>query len=236
MLIDSNNKFLSQRSHPKMTLIKTQIKDDQLILSTSTTGSVSLPLNPDNGTAIETSIWSDQCIAKTTSQQASQWLTDFLGIECQIVYQPDEIIRPVDPDFAKSTDKVYFSDGFPFLICSQASLATLNQSLDIQIPIQRFRPNLVIANCDSYAEDSWRKITINNITFRLPKPCSRCSVPSIDCDTAETNKEPLIALNKARRWNNHIYFGQNALHDNTGELVVGNPVQINRTGSNQPPL
>ena len=236
MLIDSNNQFLSQRRVPKMVLIKTQLTENELILSTAVSGSILLPLYPVDGQSCITTIWHDQCSAKTTSNEADQWLSDFLGIECKLVYQADEVVRSVDPDYAMATDKINFSDGFPFLIVSEASLNTLNQAMDVQLPIQRFRPNLVISHCESYAEDSWREITINNIGFRLPKPCSRCSVPTIDTETAKTNKEPLTTLNRLRKWNKHVYFGQNALHNNTGDLSVGNEVEINRTGSMHPPI
>jgi len=236
MLIDSNQQFLSQRQHPKMVLIKTQITDDTLILSNPTADEISLPLFPTTGDEIETTIWKDQCPAKTTSKIANQWLSDFLDIECKLVYQADDTVRSVDPDFANPSDKVNFSDGFPFLITSTASLHSLNQEMGLELPMQRFRPNLVIADCDSYAEDSWRKISINNIHFRLPKPCSRCPVPSINTDTAERGKEPLKTMNRIRRWNNRVYFGQNALHDKSGELFVGANVKIDLTGGKRPPL
>ncbi|MCF6202614.1 MAG: MOSC domain-containing protein [Methylococcaceae bacterium] len=236
MLIDSNNQFLSQRRLPKMTLIKTEIKNDTLILSTTVSGSISLPLTPENGDDINTTIWKDQCLAKTTTPVADKWLSDFLEMDCKLVYQPDNIIRPVDPDYAADTDKVNFSDGFPFLIVSDASLTSLNQEMKIPLPMLRFRPNLVISNCKSYAEDSWKKIQISNIVFRLPKACSRCSVPTIDTETAQTNKEPLTTLSRLRRWNNKVFFGQNALHDTVGELSVGDPVEIIKTGLKQPPI
>lgn len=199
MLIDSHRQFLSQRRLPKMALIKTEIKKDTLVLSTATSGSISLPLNPENGDDINTIIWKDQCLAKTTSPKADQWLSDFLEMDCKLVYQPNNIIRPVDPDYATDTDKVNFSDGFPFLIVSDASLTALNQEMEIPLPMQRFRPNLVVSNCESYAEDNWREIQINSINFRLPKACSRCSVPTIDTETAKTNKEPLTTLSRLRR-------------------------------------
>ena len=236
MLIDNNNQFLSQRRLPKMVLIKTQITDCELILSTPSSGSISLPLDPDDGDDCKITIWNDQYSAKTTTKYADQWLSDFLGIKCKLVYQPDDIVRAVDPDYALATDKVNFSDGFPFLIISTASLNSLNQAMGLQLPILRFRPNLVISNCESYAEDSWREITINGIGFRLPKPCSRCSVPTIDIETAQTNKEPLTTLNRLRKWNKHVYFGQNALHNSQGELRIGHTIEINQTGSRQPPL
>lgn len=236
MLIDSNNQFLSQRRVSKMVLVKTQITDKQLILSIPASECISLPLFPVDGNEINTTIWKDQCSAKTTSKDADRWLSDFLGIDCKLVYQPDSVVRPVVPDYAINTDKVTFTDGFPFLIVSEASLAALNQATGLQLPFQRFRPNLVISHCESYAEDCWREISINNIAFRLPKPCSRCSIPTIDLETAQTNKEPLRTLNRLRKWNKHVYFGQNALHDNEGELSIGSKLQIIRTGCNQPPL
>jgi len=236
MLIDSRNQFLSQRRVPKMALINTQLTETELILSTVTSGSISLKIDPQDGTEIISTIWNDQCSSKTISKQADRWLSAFLGIECKLVYQPTEVTRSVDPDYSIASDKVNFSDGFPFLITSEASLNSLNQAMELQLPMQRFRPNLVISQCESYAEDGWREIAINDISFRLPKACSRCSVPTIDTETAKTGKEPLTTLNRLRKWNKKVYFGQNALHDNTGILSINSLVKINHTGPNQPPL
>lgn len=236
MLIDNKGQFLSQRKLAKMALIHTQIEADHLVLSTQTSGSFKLPLNPNGGTSKQVQVWHDQCQAKTVSVEVDEWLSDFLERQCQLVYQPEESIRQVDQDYANITDQVGFSDGFPFLITSKASLNALNQAMKMEINMRRFRPNLVIANCDSYEEDSWREISINDIHFRLPKPCSRCIVPSIDPNTAVRDKEPLATLQRLRKWNNKTYFGQNAIHDCSGILTTGNIVNVIKTGSNQPPL
>jgi uncharacterized protein YcbX len=106
----------------------------------------------------------------------------------------------------------------------------------LNLPMTRFRPNLVVAGCGSYAEDSWRKISIGAIDFRLPKPCSRCSVVVIDPESAEVGQEPLRTLNLTRKWQNKVYFGQNALHDQQGLLTVGDRVHIKVIGDKQPPL
>ena len=100
----------------------------------------------------------------------------------------------------------------------------------------RFRPNLVISGCSEYAEDSWREISIGSIDFRLPKPCSRCAIPTIDPDTAQSGKEPLRTLNRIRKWQNNVYFGQNALHNQCGLLTVGDTVLVKATGAKQPPI
>lgn len=236
MLIDDQQQFLSQRRLPKMALIKPRIEEDRLILSAPGQRDLSIPWYPVKGDNIEVSIWRDKCIAKTVSDQANHWFSTFLKAKCQLVYQPDDRQRQVDRRYAQPSDQTAFSDGFPFLIMSENSLNALNKELAKPVGINRFRPNLVIADCDAYAEDIWRRIRIDNIAFRLPKPCARCSIPGIDPETAISGTEPLSTLNRLRRWENQIYFGQNALHDSTGKLSVGDIVEILETGNSQPPL
>ncbi|MDP3878161.1 MAG: MOSC domain-containing protein [Methylobacter sp.] len=236
MVIDNERQFLSQRKLPKMALIKTAIIDKNLILSAPDRKNLSLPLEPDDGHIINSTIWHDQCDARSVSTEADQWLSDFLNQDCRLVYQPDEVVRPVDPRYAQPTDKVAFSDGFPFLIIAENSLAALNHDMQLNLPMTRFRPNLVISGCPGYAEDSWREISIGAIDFRLTKPCARCSVPTIDPETAQTGKEPLTTLNRTRKWQGKVYFGQNALHNQCGRLTVGDAIKIKLTGAKQPPI
>lgn len=236
MLIDEQQQFLSQRRLPEMALIKTALTDEALILSAPGMNDIALPLQPADGEIIPSQIWHDNCEARSVSVAANQWLSEFLQLKCRLVYQPDDLIRAVDPHYARPGDKVGFADGFPFLILSDASLAALNATMNLNLAMERFRPNLVISGCDSYAEDSWREISIGAIEFRLPKPCSRCSVPAIDPQTAQVGKEPLTTLNRLRKWQNKIYFGQNALHNNCGILSIGNEVLIKLAGEPQPPL
>ena len=236
MLIDEERHFLSQRHLPQMALIKTALTSESLMLSAPNKKDITLSLYPHGGEIIPSQIWHDNCLARSISTEVDQWLSEFLEVKCRLVYQPDDLIRPVDPHYAKPSDKVSFADGFPFLILSDASLTALNQAMNLNVSIERFRPNLVISGCDSYAEDSWREIRIGAIDFRLPKPCSRCSVPAIDPQTAQVGKEPLTTLNRLRKWQNKIYFGQNALHNNCGSLTVGDEVTIKLTGAAQPPL
>ena len=236
MLIDNDRQFLSQRKLPQMALIKTALIDNHLILSASGMENLSLPLTPTDGDIINSTIWHDQCDARSISLEADQWLSHFLNVDCRLVYQPDEMIRQVDPHYGRQTDNVAFSDGFPFLIISENSLVSLNREMQLNLPMSRFRPNLVVSSCPAFAEDSWREISIVAIDFRLPKPCSRCATPTIDPETAQTGKEPLRTLNRIRKWQNNVYFGQNALHNQCGTLTVGDIVQVKVTGAKQPPI
>ncbi|GFO72104.1 uncharacterized protein BJAS_P2078 [Bathymodiolus japonicus methanotrophic gill symbiont] len=237
MLVDEHQQFLSQRRLPKMALLKTQIIAQQLIISASSQENLVLDLNPpETDPTRKVTVWGDKCQAQEVNQQASQWFRDYLQFPCTLVYQPDKNIRTVDQKYAQSNDQTSFSDGFPFLIVSEASLAQLNLQMNLALSMRRFRPNLVIKDCAAYAEDRWRKISIGGISFRLPIPCARCAIPQINPDTAISDKEPLRTLAKTRKWNNEVFFGQNALHDNLGVLQTGGFVIINKTGSAQPPL
>ena len=92
----------------------------------------------------------------------------------------------------------------------------------------RFRPNLVIEDCDAHAEDGWQRIRIGHIEFHVAKPCSRCVIPTIDLETGtkSENTEPLRTLAGYRRKDGKIYFGQNLVHQNRGTLSVGDTVEI----------
>jgi len=236
MLIDADRQFLSQRKLPQMALIKTALTDTHLILSAQGRDDLLLALAPSGGDVIDSQIWADQCAATSVSAEADHWLSDFLNRDCRLVYQPETLLRPVDVHYGLPTDTVAFSDGFPFLLISENSLVSLNNDMALDLPMTRFRPNLVVAGCEGYAEDRWREISIGAIDFRLPKPCSRCSVIVIDPESAEIGQEPLRTLNLTRKWQNKVYFGQNALHDQQGQLTVGDRVYIKVIGDKQPPL
>ncbi len=236
MLIDNQRNFLSQRTLPRMALIHTAVSERQLTLSAPGMDRLCLELEPANGDTIHSTIWHDQVDAMAVSTEADQWFSRFLHIECRLVFLPKTSVRAVNPDYARADDQCALSDGFPFLLLSESSMAALNHAMQIELTVNRFRPNLVVSGCDSFAEDFWREINIGSIGFRLPKPCARCSVPTIDPLTGETGKEPLTTLNRLRKWQNKVYFGQNALHNNGGVLSVGDTVEIKLTGPQQPPL
>lgn len=236
MLIDEQGQFLSQRRLAKMALIKTRLTNSELILSAPNISDFSLSLKPQSDVIIQSTVWEDCCAAQHVSNEADAWFSTVLQMPCQLVYLPNETKRGVDLKYANDSDRVAFSDGFPFLIVSENSLNVLNDALEMPIDMARFRPNLVISGCEAYAEDTWREISIGNIPFRLPKPCSRCSIPAINPQTGDVGKEPLTTLNRLRKWQNKIYFGQNALHNQCGKLKIGDVVDVNIVGDKQPPI
>ena len=117
-------------------------------------------------------------------------------------------------------------NGFPLLLLTQASLDGLNARLPAPVPMDRFRPNLVIDGAAPHAEDGWRRLRIGAVTVDLVKPCSRCVIPSIDQATAGRDPHINRVLAGYRRRDGAVLFGQNGLHDGPGSLAVGDPVTV----------
>ena len=223
MVVNSNNRFITQRQKSSMCLITTQLVENTLVLNAPAMKELIVEQNQQTR-CVE--VWDDQVEAYDCGEQAATWISNYLGIDCRLVSMPDDCKRLVDPHYAKQQETVSFADGFPSLIISQASLDDFNTKLEAPITMQHFRPNIVIDDCPPFAEDQWQAINVNDITLSLVKPCSRCIIPAIDPTTGKKRMDILQALNTHRRRDNATYFGQNALHDKPGVIRVGDKVEV----------
>jgi uncharacterized protein YcbX len=235
MVVDQQGKFITQRQQSRMCLIQVELiqatnsdenlQQESIRLSAPDMPSliVVLPPSPD---AISVIVWHDSCNAIDCGLEVAQWLSEFLSVKCQLVFFTEDEIRQVDLNYADIGDRTAFSDGFPLLLISQASLDYLNNKLDVAVPMKRFRPNLVVVGCEPFAEDNWKLLRIGELELRVVKPCSRCVIPSIDTDTGERGSEPIKTLQTFRKKDNKIFFGQNIIANNTGYLSVGDTVEI----------
>lgn len=227
MLVDENHEFLSQRILPQMALLQAQLTPDGLqVKHKKSDEAFFLPFEFGAGQKLNVQVWADQCIAETTSKEADAWFSEMLSIKCRLVYMPEETNRQVDTHYARNNEITSFSDGFPFLLIGQSSLDDLNRRLPEPLPMNRFRPNVVVSGSTPYEEDQWRQFLINRIQFYGVKPCARCTVTTIDQEEAQKEKEPLKTLATYRMKNNTIYFGQNLLHQGNGKVNVGDEVFI----------
>lgn len=220
MVVDTEGEMITQRLQSRLCLIQPEITFDGLCLRTAGMPDLDIAI-PECSTTQKVSIWKDVCNACYAGVEAEKWLTEFLGMECSLVYFPADEVRIVDQAFAKAGDITAFSDGFPVLLVSQDSLDDLNQRLVAPVPVARFRPNIVISGCEPYAEDGWRRLEMGGVTLRIVKPCSRCVIPSIDIETAQRTGEPIKTLSRYRRRDNKIFFGQNAVFDGIGAIQKG---------------
>ena len=227
LVVDSNGDFLTQREYPKMATVWVDIEDDSLTLAAPDLDTVIVPLKPQPARAYKVSVWSSVVQAHEVSADANRFLSDYLETDCKLVYMPDSSERRVNAEFACNGEIVSFADGYPYLLISEASLADLNSRMAAPLPMNRFRPNLVVKGCTPYAEDGWKEIRIGESTFRLVKPCTRCQITTTDQATGEVvGPEPLHTLAKYRNSAEGVMFGQNLLPLKLGRIAMGDVVEV----------
>jgi uncharacterized protein len=236
MVVDPDGRFLTQRELPRMALIRPTLRPDGLSLAAPGMPPICVPAGTDRGRRRVT-VWRDQVDALDQGGPVAAWLTHFLETPCRLVRQPADAVRPVDPAFApRPTDQVSFTDGFPFLLTSEESLADLNRRLPTPLLMDRFRPSIVVRGCAApYAEDTWAEVRIGELGFSVVKACARCAITTTDQATAERGVEPLATLATYRRVPRGVLFGQNLVHAGPGRLARGDRVVV-LSAAPRPPL
>ncbi|MEI6046834.1 MAG: MOSC N-terminal beta barrel domain-containing protein [Chloroflexota bacterium] len=229
MLVDpATGAFITQRELPQMALIRPQIEQGLLRLEAPGMPVLELALVTE-GVRLKAVVWSDQCDTVDQGDEVADWLGEFLRRKCRLVRMAPGFRRSVKPKYAqRAEDQVNFADGFPFLLASEESLTDLNQRLLEPLPMNRFRPNIVIAGSGlAYGEDFLKRITVGQITFRVVKPCVRCVITTTDQETAQRNKEPLKTLATYRQTEEGgVWFAQNLIHENLGTIGLGDKVKV----------
>lgn len=236
MLVDENGKFFTQREFPKMATLKVSLKTDGLLVSDQAENLL-IPFDANGtGEEIEVEVWNSKLTAQTSEDIINQWFSDALQTNCRLVQMNQNSNRPVNPVYAvNEKDTVSFADGYPVLLIGEESLTDLNSRLENALPMNRFRPNLVVKDSEAFAEDSWKKIKIGETIFHIVKPCERCVMTTIDQKTGISDgKEPLKTLATYRLvkkdGDSKILFGQNLIAEKaSGTVRIGDKVEILET-------
>jgi uncharacterized protein YcbX len=233
LVVKPEGQFLTQRERPQLAQIETAIEGDQLLLRRPQGAGLSLPLELV-GPQVEVTVWGDRCAAFDAGDEAAAWLTEHLGKPARLVRFDKRRQRPSE---AKWTDGVValnqFSDGFPWLLLSQASLDDLNSRMPQPLPMNRFRPNIVVDGLPPFGEDGVLDFIAGDIALRVSKPCTRCAITTTDQITGErASEEPLKTL-KSYRFNRElrgVAFGQNMVLRSGlgGELKVGTVFEVTK--------
>ncbi|MBZ5587590.1 MAG: MOSC domain-containing protein [Acidobacteriia bacterium] len=226
MVVDEGRVFLSQRSHPRLALVSVTVQGKRLQLVAPGMPPMTVDPPPSDVAAAQVQVWDDVCDAVPAGHEAARWFSSLLGCACELVRMADGSQRRVARRGDAPEAEVGFADGFPFLLISEASLEDLNRRLARRVPMDRFRPNLVVTGCEPYAEDCWSRIRIGQVVFHVVKPCSRCSTTTVDQATGERGREPLATLATYRRVGDKVMFGQNLMHEGVGTLHRGDEVTV----------
>ena len=228
MVTDASGNYLSQKTLPAMALLKTSLTDNGILIQPGDSRSdpVLVPFKSPSHDVIKVKIFDDTVEAMETDPAISRWLSGFLGLSCKLVYMEESTNRYVSRKYSIHQETVSFANSFPYLIISQASFDDLNNRLTKKIPVNRFRPNLVIGGGDPYFEDGIDELSAGEVHFKCMKPCARCKIITVNQETALLDDEPLSVLSSYRKSDNDINFGYRSLCLKEGEVHVGDPVTI----------
>ncbi|MFE0738622.1 MOSC domain-containing protein [Streptomyces sp. NPDC058855] len=233
-VVDGDGKVVTQRRHARMALATAeQGPDGGIVLSAPGRAPLAVGV-PAPRSTVTVDIFDAAVEAVPAGAAADAWFSDYLKDRVRLVHlDAPEHRRPIEPGYARPGETVSLADGYPLLVTTTASLDALNSLLargdhadEGPLPMDRFRPNLVVEGTDPWAEDGWTRIAVGEVTFRVAKPCGRCVVTTTDQATAARGKEPLRTLARHRKFDGRLVFGQNLVPDTTGTIRVGDPVTV----------
>ena len=229
LVVDQNDMFLTQRDYPKMATVWVECEGGVVTFSAPDVDGVAFAATPQPTTTRTVTVWSSQVAAQAVGTEADQWLSDFLGAVVRLVYMPEASARLIDREYASAGDLVSFADGYPVLMASTASLDDLNARIvaegGVALPMNRFRPNLVVSGGAAFAEAHLGIVAIGECVFRAVKPCVRCQVTTTDqASGVVMGPEPLQTLGRYRDAGKGPVFGMNLIPVKLGTVRVGDSV------------
>jgi len=225
LIVDKENRFLTQRTMPHLAKIGVRMMEDlEIELSRQDIGACDFALGEREGDEFQVQIWKDVVPAFEVSSEVSAWLSEAVAQKVRLVRLSDGAKRTFSEKFPEQT--VRFVDGKPLLVVSTASMKGLEDRMRAPISVSRFRPNIVIDQVLPHAEDNWNGFKVGSMEFKSVAPCSRCKVTTVHPLTGEMGEEPLKTLGTYRRQDKGIMFGQYYANMNTGRLKVGDSLTL----------
>lgn len=224
MLVNAKDGFVTQRQFPQLALIHTRLTDDALVLSREGLEDLLIPLDyAGPGTVIEAKVWRDTCTTMDEGETAAAWLQQAIGWDkpVRLVRMAPDTQRPQsNPEQLGESTHTHFADAAPYLVANEHSLIALNEALVDKgldaVPINRFRPNIVINGLEAFAEHQLKTLTHNDYQLQFCYPCERCIMTTINQDSAEKHPamEPfktLVALNPMPEQQQAPAFAENGV-------------------------
>jgi MOSC domain-containing protein len=231
LIVDADCQFMTQRKHPALArVVITPGPGADITASSHGYHPLRVAAPDESAELLKVTVWRSTVLAASAGPEADAWFSDYLGQPVRLVYLDDPTRRAVDPAYGADGDTVSFADGYPLLLTSTESLVQLNEWLKAAghqpVPMNRFRPNVVVSGYQPWDEDRWRRIRIGSVWFRVAKPCGRCVVTTTDQATGERGSQPLKMLAARRRFGQNLVFGQNLIPDSPGHIRLGDPIEV----------
>ncbi|WUH99604.1 MOSC domain-containing protein [Spirillospora sp. NBC_00431] len=232
MLITPEGRFLSQRDLAEMALLRPSY--DGVVLTVDAPGAAAPLVHKalDDGKVLDVTVQRKEARGVDQGEEAAEWFMSVLGHDCRLVRFTGH--RPT----SRGGGEVMFADGYPLLLISAESLDDLNARLadrdEKPLPMNRFRPSLVVEGLGAFGEDDARLLRVGETVIEVVKPCGRCVVTTTDQATGERGREPLRTLATYRTRDRAIRFGQNCVPRRLGTLTLGDPVEVIESAADGP--
>ena len=230
MVVRPGGGMVTQRDTPRLATIHPHPDDGALRLEAEGMDPLSLPATP-LGDPVGVTIHGNGAVGRAVSPDADAWLSTVLRRDVRLVFMREEDARATDPAYCGGR-RVGFADGYPALLVSERSVEELARRGGREIPVERFRPNIVVTGAHPHDEDTWQRFTLGGMGFSGVKLCTRCKVTTTDQKTGvrDPGREPLRTLALYRRIESAVYFGVNVVHDGPGRISVGDRVEVLERG------
>ena len=229
MLVDRNGKFISQRTFPHLIRFHLSFLPDQSgieILDKVSHLRKKLSFTPELGELIQVEIWEDVVKAKVVMEDFADFFSDLLEMPIRLVQLLDDFPRLINEKYQTGFSKeTSFADSLPILLFSESSVNDLAEKVGA-FNLLRFRPNILVCGSDSFEEDTWEEIKIGNVDLFGAKPCARCNMVNVNPKSGVVSKEILKGLHEYRNFGGKVYFGQQFVPKSSGEISVGDSIQI----------
>jgi len=232
MVVDDTGRFVTQRELPRLALVETSIVDHGLRLTAPHMPACDVPREAP-GPSRDIVVWRSDVRGRDAGDAAARWLSDWLAHDVRLVRFDRSVTRLCNPEYAgDSGAHTMFADGYPVLVIGAGSLADLNDRLaqrgHAALPMNRFRPNMVLAGLEAFAEDHVDTLRAGDVVLRCVKPCVRCRVTTTDQQTARVGVEPLRTLGEYRMDSrlDGVTFGMNAIVVSGGTIAPGAAVEV----------
>lgn len=229
MVVLDDGTFLSQRQIPEMALIVPAIGSESITLSAPGMDRVEVPLvlEPDDTRRVDATVHGKPIVGQVVSEDLNDWFTAFLprykdNERFRLLRVREDAPRYISERYrhTDTSNQVGFADGHAILLAAEPSLARLNEEMEEPVPMNRFRPNVVVGGdaLEAYDEDYWTEVRIGALEAYVVKGCDRCAIPDVDQVTAVTGKAVRRALTTRRGANAHdetntgVFFAQNLAH------------------------
>jgi uncharacterized protein YcbX len=202
MVVGDDGRFLTQRELPRLALVTTQVTGQGLRLLAPHMRPIDIALRAGSASR-EVVVWRNTVLASDCGDAAATWMSDWLAHDVRVVRFDRSRKRECSRDYVgDSGAHTMFADGYPILVANPASLAEVNDRLAAKghaaLPMNRFRPNVVIDGLAAFDEDHVDTVACGDVVLRLVKPCTRCQVTTTDQATARVGVEPLSTLGEFR--------------------------------------